>query len=102
MGVVAKGALVLQDPVTQKQVTIKASEMDFQSEVADEDRGMGPEIAHVAEMEVQVGGQTRTVKLEVYEYPAGCLNHQELDSAGLDVVQDVKIDVVPDGERDDD
>ncbi|MBK3801842.1 hypothetical protein GAY33_21960 [Azospirillum brasilense] len=102
MSVVVEGALILQDPETGEQIAIKASELDFQSDVIDEDRGMGAEIAHVAEVEVEIGDGTRTVRLEVYEYPVGCLNHEELDSGGLDVIQSVKVDIVIENEREDD
>lgn len=102
MSVVVKGELILQDRETGEQLTIKASELDFQSDVIDEDREMGAEIFHVAEVEVEIWGEIRTVRIEVSEYPEGCLNYEDLDSGGLDVVQSFTVDIVLDDEREDD
>ncbi|SMF55359.1 hypothetical protein SAMN02982917_3068 [Azospirillum oryzae] len=99
MSVVVKGELILQDRETGEQLTIKASELDFQSDVIDEDREMGAEIFHVAEVEVEIWGEIRTVRIEVSEYPEGCLNYEDLDSGGLDVVQSFTVDIVLDDER---
>lgn len=102
MSVVVKGELILQDRETGEQLIIKESELDFQSDVIDEDREMGAEIFHVAEVEVEIWGEIRTVRIEVSEYPEGCLNYEDIDSGGLDVVQSFTVDIVLDDEREDD
>jgi len=93
MSVVAKGALVLQDPQSGTKISIPATDLDFQV-VDATDRRMGEEIAHEAEVEVDIGGKPHTVTLTVHEYPEGCYNSHELDTGGLEVVQAPTLEVV--------
>ncbi len=100
MTVVVKGQMVLRDPETEEEVVIKAKSFDFQP-VDGSERGMGQEITHEAEVEVEVGDNTHTVTVHVYEYPVGCLNLVQTETGDLEIVQDLKIDIILDDEGDD-
>lgn len=99
MSVTTEGKLVLRDPETGKQFTV---DLDFESEVHDPDREMGPEIVHIAEVDIEVGNENRPIRWEIYEYPVGCENDNKLDTDGLEVVHLPKVDIIPEGALDDD
>jgi hypothetical protein len=101
MTVVVKGQLVLQDPETEEQVTVEAKSFHFETVDSDE-RGMGAELTHEAEVEVEVGETTHTVVVRVWEYPEGVLNDTEVDTGDLVVIKGLSIDVIMDGPDNDD
>lgn len=98
MGVIVKGNAVLEDPESGDTVTISNKNLDFYSECHDGDRKMGEEIAHIAKIEINVGGRPHEVRWVIYEYPVGSLNHVELDSGVLEVIQDFVFDIQMDSE----
>lgn len=71
-------------------------EVEWETEVHDPDRSMGPEYVHIGTADI--GGEE--VQWLVYEYPEGELNMVDHQTNGLNLVKDFQISIEYESEHD--
>jgi len=82
----ANGLAIFKVIETGELIHVKPAELDWNNESDGEERGMGEELIHSAELEI--GGHS--VAWKIYEYPIGIENYKktEFDDEVLDMIQD--------------
>jgi len=78
-----------EDTTETKKITVKGDDVDWETEVFDEDRQMGSELVHIGTATVYVEDEEHIITWTVYEYPEGVKNLQELDADGLTTIKDI-------------
>ena len=81
-----------------EEIIISPTEVEWETEVHDPDRQMGPEYVHIGTAEVN----GEEVKWLVYEYPTGILNYIDRQTNGLNLSNDFTISIEGEPEEDED
>lgn len=94
MRVECSGQAVFRIRATGKLVTVTADELDWQEE--GDERPMGLEVVHSAEVEIDMGATTSIITWTLREYPQGAPGNDatEFDATCLELVQNLKYGLV--------
>ena len=82
--------------IEYEEISILPQEVEWETEVHDPDRSMGPEYVHIGTADI--GGEE--VQWLVYEYPEGVLNMVDHQTNGLNLVKDFQISIEYESEHD--
>ena len=96
MALQVKGAAILRETNTDREITIQPEELEWDTE--GEERNMGPELHHRGEVSHPELGD---LVWEIWEYPVGVFNHEDHDLNGHTLVQNFDFDVTLDEETGD-
>lgn len=86
MPIVCTGTARIQHRDTEEVYQIEADELDWDSEGTGEERGMGMEIRHYADVSHPDLGD---LTWSIWEYPEGVENLREVDVNGHTLLQDL-------------
>lgn len=94
MRVECSGKAVFRIRATGELAIVTADELDWQEE--GEERSMGVEVIHSAEVEIDLGPTTSIITWTLREYPQGAPGNDatEFDAARLELVQDLNYRLV--------